>query len=350
MKDHWEELRKVLRSCKKVFADKLEDLTGYHADSDATEELTQFTIPLKSPELTCWERERKFSPAELAAIDEYTAELSQAGIIVPAKRHSKFATNLVVAAKRDSETGLWTSHRICQDLRPVNAISQTDFFTPPNLEELIREVCQYKILGTMDLSKAFYQIKCSPEASEILTFWDGRGKLWSYTRMCFGARNASAHFQRVAEKTLRGLEYCARAYIDDVVIFANTPQEFIQAVKHVLDAICRVGLRVHPTKSCMGAEALPYLGYLVGNNQLLPQEAKIKAIAELPRPTDKTSLRSFLGICNYYRQLVGKPGQPHYSQVVKPLNELLKEQCKDVAAAWGPEQEACFIEVKKASL
>ena len=86
---------------------------------------------------------------------------------------------------------------------------------------------------------------------------------------------ASAHFQRIIEHSLRGLEYCARAYIDDVVIFANTAETFIEAVKLVLQRLDSVGLRVHPTKSCLGAETLPYLGYLVGNNRLLPQEAKV---------------------------------------------------------------------------
>ncbi|KAK3288114.1 hypothetical protein CYMTET_4419 [Cymbomonas tetramitiformis] len=46
-----------------------------------------------------------------------------------------------------------------------------------------------------------------------------------------------------------------------------------------------------------------FLGYRIGHNSIGAQEAKCKAIQDLPRPQDKTALRSILGMMNYYKGL-----------------------------------------------
>ncbi|KAK3276333.1 hypothetical protein CYMTET_15581 [Cymbomonas tetramitiformis] len=78
------------------------------------------------------------------------------------------------------------------------------------------------------------------------------------------------------------------------------------------------------------------------------KEAKCKAIQDLPKPQDKTGLRSILGMMNYYKGLVGEPGGPNYSEMARPLNDLLKKGITDIKGAWGKEQDQALQDLKDA--
>ena len=49
------------------------------------------------------------------------------------------------------------------------------------------------------------------------------------------------------------------------------------------------------------------------------QQDKVEAIRSIPEPTNKKQLRSFLGVCSFYRGYV-----PHFSEVALPLTNLTK--------------------------
>jgi hypothetical protein len=49
------------------------------------------------------------------------------------------------------------------------------------------------------------------------------------------------------------------------------------------------------------------------------QQAKVEAIARIPRPTDVSRVRAFMGLTNYYCRYV-----KGFSAMAKPLNMLLK--------------------------
>ncbi len=68
------------------------------------------------------------------------------------------------------------------------------------------------------------------------------------------------------------------------------------------------------------------------------QQAKVEAIARIPRPTDVSRVRAFMGLTNYYRKYV-----KGFSAMAKPLNMLLK---LDQEWQWGDEQERAFVELK----
>jgi uncharacterized protein (DUF427 family) len=67
--------------------------------------------------------------------------------------------------------------------------------------------------------------------------------------------------------------------------------------------------------------------------------AKVVAILEMPNPTDVHTLRSFIGLCNYYRIYV-----QDFSTIVHPLYALLK---KDVAWTWSDEAQEAFNTLKE---
>ncbi len=64
---------------------------------------------------------------------------------------------------------------------------------------------------------------------------------------------------------------------------------------------------------------MEYLGHVIYPGGLGVQQAKVEAIARIPRPTDVSRVHTFMGLTNYYRRYV-----KGFSAMAKPLNMLLK--------------------------
>jgi hypothetical protein len=62
------------------------------------------------------------------------------------------------------------------------------------------------------------------------------------------------------------------------------------------------------------------MGFIVDKNGRRSDPQKITAIADMPAPTNITTLRSFLGLVNYYQSFV-----PNMRSIRQPLDDLLKK-------------------------
>ncbi|KAK3237781.1 hypothetical protein CYMTET_52163 [Cymbomonas tetramitiformis] len=210
-KEHWrEEMRAVLRRCKNTFANSPHDLTGYKGKA----EHNTFSIPFIDESKAAYQRPRKYSPGEQEIIDIHCKELLEYGFIEPAAKHCRHASNVVVAGKKDHETGLWTQTRFCVDLRGVNRHSLKDNTLPHRPEELYQKVAKAKFKTTLDATKAFHQIPMATEEDRSKTAFWWKNQLYQYTSMPFGAAGATSAFVRIMDYELRHLQHCTVAYVD----------------------------------------------------------------------------------------------------------------------------------------
>ncbi|KXZ52120.1 hypothetical protein GPECTOR_10g1143 [Gonium pectorale] len=182
--------------------------------------------------------------------------------------------------------------------------------------------------------------KKDPETDQPKTAYWCDNKLMMYTRMPYGLKNASAKFQRVMDYEIgkAGLDHCAVSFVDDVLIFSESPEQHVRDVAAVLDMLHACGLRAHPDKSIFGADVIEYLGHNLTAQGISPHHAKVAAIMSLQPPTNVSELRAQLGFINYYRCYV-----PGMSQLTADLTKLLK---KDEPWVWGPDQQAAYDAIK----
>ena len=71
-------------------------------------------------------------------------------------------------------------------------------------------------------------------------------------------------------------------------------------------------------KSEFNCAQVSYLGHIVGQGEVKPIDAKVKAISQFPVPKNKKELMQFLGMAGYYRHF-----RKNFSAIVKPLTNLL---------------------------
>jgi len=67
-------------------------------------------------------------------------------------------------------------------------------------------------------------------------------------------------------------------------------------------------------------------------------QKKVEAVQGMPRPTNITQLRAFIGLVNYYGRFI-----KNLSNLLYPLNQLLK---KNTVFKWSKKCKAAFNKVK----
>ena len=133
--------------------------------------------------------------------------------------------------------------------------------------------------------------------------------------MLLGLCNAPATFQRLMEHVLGPLiGFGVLVHIDDVLIYAETPQQLLDTLDAVLGLLVKAGLKCKASKCSLFTECVHYLGHVVSKDGIRAERAKLEKIQEWPRPEKGIKLASFLGLANYYRDLI-----PRFAHLSAPL-------------------------------
>ena len=91
----------------------------------------------------------------------------------------------------------------------------------------------------------------------------------------------------------------------------------------------------------MVVKSLPFLGFDVSPEGLLPSQTKVKVVNKFSLPNTKKLLRSYLGMYQYYAKFV-----PDSAEFLQPLYYLLNSKCQSLK--WTDPLIQCFEESEKA--
>lgn len=159
--------------------------------------------------------------------------------------------------------------------------------------------------------------------------------------MPFGVAGGPATFQTLMDTVLDGVNHrFAMAFLDDVLVYSDTLDDHVEHIQCVLEHIRNAGLTINPDKIQLCRNSLKFLGHVISPGQCRPDEGKVLAGLQYPRPTTIKQLQAFLGLAGYYRSFI-----PQFSLTAHPLTSLLK---KDAPWQWTNQQEDAFGRLKEA--
>jgi hypothetical protein len=273
----------------------------------------------------------RMSVMDNAEIKKQIQELLDKGVIVPSS--SPCGSPIVLVPKKD---GTW---HMCVDFRALNKITVKNRYPLPRINDFLDQLKDAIYFTKLDLRSGYHQIRIAEGDTWKTTFKTKQG-LFEWMVMPFGLCNAPATFMRVMNDVLRPfLDDCVIVYLDDILIFIKSCEEYVEHVKQVLDVLRKEKLFLKMSKCEFGKTSLIYLGHIVGGGELKIDPSKVKVILEWPKPNNVTEVRSFLGATQCWRKFIA-----NFSSIAAPLHAVTS--VKQVFQ-WGGKQQKAFDTLKE---
>ncbi|XP_068245850.1 uncharacterized protein [Palaemon carinicauda] len=188
----------------------------------------------------------------------------------------------------------------------------------PSFEQDLHKFADFMYITELDICKAYHQIPLTPESRKYTAFSTNLG-LMQYVRLPFGLSTACATYIRLMRQVLKGLSFVV-CYFDNIFIVSKDWKIHMADLETVILRLQEAGLTAKPGKCFLGYEEIQYLGYVINKRGIFPQQDKIGAILDMPAPTTKKQLRSFIGSVNFYGRFV-----PNLSDKLIHLTKFLKK-------------------------
>jgi len=272
----------------------------------------------------------------LAARDEKDKQLDEmleTGVIEPS--YSPWRSPVCMAKKKDG------SFRFCIDYRRLNAVTEKDAYPVPHVKDALDSFHGAKYFATIDLLSGYWQIGMTERAKHCSAFCTRRG-LFQWTRMPFGLTNAPSTFCRLMENIFHDLLYnICICYLDDINVYAATPEQLIDHLNKVFTRLRDHGLKAKPSKCIFFKSPIEFLGHLVSADGIEPQPDKVEKIENWPVPRCLREVRAFAGLASYYRRFI-----KHFATLAEPLTSLMQGKSKPFV--WTDEAQEAFEKLKQA--
>ncbi len=287
----------------------------------------QFRIPLQQQEF----------------IEKRIAELEKMKCIEPST--SPYNTPIFAVPKK-TLPGAPPQYRLIQDLRRLNDVTKVDKHTICDVRECLDRIgaLQASVFSSIDLRAGYYQMGLAKESRPYTAFTLPTKGQWQWRVTTMGLTGAPASFSRLINKVMHGLNFILR-YLDDLLAASRDHPTHLRHLREALTRLRQFGLKINPDKSTFGAPEVEYLGHTVSRKGFTVGEHKFAAIRDFPPPTSKKAVQQFLGLANFFRQLI-----PRFQAYAGHLSALVPPSHPWKCGPLPPAADAAFKELKAALL
>ncbi|MCO5580537.1 hypothetical protein L7F22_034405 [Adiantum nelumboides] len=245
---------------------------------------------------------------------------------------SPFCSPVLLVHKKDG------TYRMCVDYRALNKITIKNRFPVPRIEDLFDKLQGLTYFSRIDLKSGYHQIRIVNEDILKTAFCTTFG-LYEYLVMPFGLTNAPATFNRMMERIFRAHRNFTGVFFDDVIIDSKSMEEHKKHLQVIFQALRDNKLFINQKKSAFFLQEIQYLGHIISKSGIRMDPSKLEVIKEWPNSRNLHELRSFIGMCAYYRRFIEK-----FSLIVGPLHDLTK---KNVKYVWTERKQEAFDKLKQ---
>ena len=280
--------------------------------------------------LPVYSRPRRLNEENEKEAKEDFKTMMKNGIIRPSK--SPWASPLHRVPKGEGK-------RNTGDYRNLNNVTTPDRYPVPSIYAVTSKLRGKKVYSKIDLMAAYHQIDMRPEDIPKTAINTPFG-LFEYLKMPYGLKGAGSTFQRYMDNIFRDIDYIF-VYFDDILIFSDDEESHKRDLENVLKILDEHNLKISTHKCDFFKDSVNFLGYEISQHGMKPTEEKRKHILNFPEPNDAKSLRSFLGLINFYRRLI-----KDFAEKILPLTELMRLNQKAKELKFNEKEREAFQNIK----
>lgn len=288
----------------------------------------------------------KFPAPMMEKAVEFLRQKIAAGVIEPCS--GAFAGRWFLIPKEEGK------FRFIQDFRDLNAVTVRNAADPPDANLFAERAAGRTVYSTLDLYSGYDQLPLD-ERDRDLTGMNTPLGHFRMTSLPQGWTNSVGEFQTAVRTVLNQfIPDVTDIFVDDIFVFGPKEDDgsldegglrthmakHIRDVAKVLDRLIECGLTVNGKKAKFCRAQVNVLGYLCDRNGRCLNQERRHDVLHFKSPTDRTSLRSFLGLVQAYRTFV-----KDFAAIAKPLYRLTSEK---VEFTWTPVEEEAFVSLKAA--
>ena len=128
---------------------------------------------------------------------------------------------------------------------------------------------------------------------------------------------------------------------DDIMVVGNqgNHRDHDVALTNLLEIARKSNIHLNYDKLAYKKTKVEFFGEMYTTDGCKPAQSKVTAIVEMPLPTSKKQVQSFIGMVNYLSKFSAR-----LSELADPIRELCKDK---VPFNWGPEHQAAFKQMKR---
>ena len=231
------------------------------------------------------QRPYRVSESRRGIIDEHVTDMLNRGIIQPST--SLWASAIILVKKKDG------TDRFVVDFRRLNSVTRKDSYPHPRIDDALDALNGTKFFTSMDLMSGFWQVEIESESREHTAFVT-YGGLYEFLVLPFGLTGAPPTYQRLMECVLRNLTYnICLIYLDDILVYSKTFEDHFSHLRQVFDRLRHANLKLRPSKCKFACPKVKYLGHVVSPAGIAPDDDKLVAVRDFPRPHSVKTVRSF---------------------------------------------------------
>ncbi|XP_062614646.1 uncharacterized protein K02A2.6-like [Saccostrea cucullata] len=279
---------------------------------------------------------RKIPIAIQDSVKQEIDRLVDRGILIPITEPTLWVSQMAVAHKSDGKL------RFCIDPQPLNTALIREYYRLPVLDDILPKLTNAKVFSKLDVKEAFRHVRLDEKSSKLTTMITPFGR-YRWARLPFGLKVSSEIFQRRLDEALSGLEGVF-SIVDDIIIAgcgdseeeAKRDNEF--KIQKVFQRCEERHITLNKDKEESGLREISFHGHKISKDGVKVDESKVKAILDMPAPTDVSGIKRLCGMVQYMSKFL-----PDLSKVLEPLRLLTR---KDQKWNWDSKCESAFQTLK----